>query len=196
MIILVTGRQGTGKSTIAARCSDHLHAPVFAWDWCMAALTSFPTLQPAVERLDRDAYRELGWSMVFQNARAQLRLGLDAVLDGMAGDESVRATRALGEELEVPSLVVLTTCDDAAVQRSRIEGRQRNIPGWHELAWEQVERSRATWSPPTDVDLTLDSTRPIDACVADLIARLAEFQPDDRPEHGERVARSVKQHCD
>jgi hypothetical protein len=61
--------------------------------------------------------------------------------------------------------VTLLRCDDLDLQRARIEQRSRSIPGWHELKWEDVARTRSRWSEPTDVDLILDSTE----TVADLI---------------------------
>ncbi len=165
MIVLVTGLQGSGKSTIAEHCAGALGASMFAWDWAMAALTPFEPLQDAIRTLDRETCRALGWAMVLQSAREQLRRGQPVVLDGMARDRDVRAVRVLATERGVPSVIVMTTCDDLAVQRSRIEGRRRGIPGWEELTWEDVERSRASWEPPTDVDLTVDSTRPLPECL-------------------------------
>jgi predicted kinase len=161
MIVVVTGLQGAGKSTIADGCADALAFPVFAWDWCMAALAPFEPLQHAIRTLDRTTYRALGWAMVLQGARAQLRRGRGAVLDGIARDEEIRAVRDLAREFQTPSLVALTVCDDLAVQRERVEGRRREIPGWHELTWAEVARTRREWTPPADVDLVLDSTQPI-----------------------------------
>jgi predicted kinase len=173
VLVLVTGLQGTGKSTVAGGVADALAAPVFAWDWFMAALTPFESLQAALERMDAPAYRSVGWSMLRQAARAQLRRGLAVVLDGMARDDEIAAVRALGDELSVPTLVVLTTCEDPAVRRSRIEGRDRAIPGWYELTWEDVERSRARWVPPDDVDLVLDTMDPPEASIRAVVDRLA-----------------------
>ena len=157
-LLLVTGLQGTGKSTVAEGIGDALGAPVFAWDWFMAALTPFAPLQEALRTMEAREYRSVGWSLLVQAARSQLRRGVSVVLDGMARAEEIAAVRALGREVAVPTVVVMTTCDDPLVQRARIEGRDRGIPGWHELTWEQVERSRATWLPPDDVDLVVDGT--------------------------------------
>jgi predicted kinase len=180
MIVLVTGLQGSGKSTVAEGCADLLGAPVFAWDWCMAALTPFSPLQEAIRTLDLETYRTLGWAMVFQAARAQLGRGLSVVLDGMARSDTVLEARDLADELGVPSLVILTTCEDRDVQRTRIEGRRREIPGWHELTWEQVEGSRQRWTPPDDVDVILDSTRPVTECL-DLVAQALPSPGTKRP---------------
>ena len=38
-----------------------------------------------------------------------------------------------------------------------MEGRERLIPNWYELDWDHVERSRTTWEPAEDADLSLDA---------------------------------------
>jgi hypothetical protein len=138
----------------------------------MAALTPFAPLQLALAQMDAPTHRGVGWSLLRQAARSQLRRSMSVVLDGMARADDVAAVRALGREVAVPTFVVLTTCDDPEVRRARIEGRDRGIPGWHELTWEDVERSRTTWSPPDDVDLVLDGTAPPAASVRAVLDRL------------------------
>ena len=32
----------------------------------------------------------------------------------------------------------MTSCRDAELHRARVEGRQRQIPGWYELDWDHV----------------------------------------------------------
>jgi predicted kinase len=171
-LVLVTGLQGSGKSTVAEGVADRLGAPVFGWDWLMAALTPFVSIQAALRGMDAPSHRSVGWSLALQSARAQARRGLDVVLDGMARADDVAKFRALGREVGATTTVVLTTVDDPQVQRARIEGRDRGIPGWHELTWAEVERSRVGWVPPTDVDLVLDSARQPAELIAAVIARV------------------------
>ena len=161
VLVLVTGLQGTGKSTIAARGADLLGAPVLAWDWVMAALTPFERVQETLEALDRPTYRAVGWAVMWQLSRAQLQRGRSVVLDGLARSDEVTATRALAGEHGAKSLVVLTTCDDPELHRSRVEGRTRGIPGWYELSWDHVAEARRTWKPPADVDVVLDCSQPL-----------------------------------
>jgi hypothetical protein len=53
----------------------------------------------------------------------------------------------------------LTECTDPAVHKLRIEARERSIPDWYEIDWDHVQRSRARWEPPRQVDLTLQATQ-------------------------------------
>ena len=39
-IVLFTASPGTGKTTLAELTAARLDAPVFGWDWAMAAMTS------------------------------------------------------------------------------------------------------------------------------------------------------------
>jgi hypothetical protein len=128
----------------------------------MAALTPFQPVQDALRSLDIDTYRAVGWALMLQLARAQLERHLSVVLDGMARDGEVQSVRTLAAEVHADCVVVLTSCDDITVQRSRIVGRRRDIPGWHELTWAHVERARQSWTPPRNVDVAVDTTRPLD----------------------------------
>jgi predicted kinase len=171
-LVLVTGLQGTGKTAVAEGVGDALAAPVFAWDWFMAALTPFEPVQRALREMDVETYRSVGWALLLQQARAHLRRNVSVVLDGLARDGEISAVRAVARELDVRSFVVLTTCTDPQVQKSRIDGRSRGIPGWHELTWEHVEATRNHWVRPADIDLEVDETRPIEEHVAAVVRRL------------------------
>jgi hypothetical protein len=87
------------------------------------------------------------------------------VLDGVArAKECGRVSGEEGAELG----------PDREIHRSRIENRDRAIPGWYELTWDDVQRSREGWSPPDQVDLSLESTHSRATnrgLVADLLSR-------------------------
>jgi predicted kinase len=158
LLVLVTGLQGTGKSTMARVAGAELGAPVLAHDWAMSGLRPFPELQRALDTMDPPGHRAVGWSLLWALARSQLRAGSSAVLDGVAREPEATAMRRLAREERADSLVVMTTCADVALHRARVEGRVRGIPDWYELDWEHVQRTRAAWLPPPDVDLVLDAS--------------------------------------
>ncbi len=166
VLVLVTGLQGTGKSTIAEHCADMLNGPVLAWDWIMAALTPFERVQAVLEAVDRPTYRAVGWAVMRQLSRLQLQRGRSVVLDGLGRADEVTTTRDVAREHGAECLVVLTTCDDLDLHRSRVEGRRRGIPGWYELRWDHVAETRRSWDPPADVDVALDCSQPIEDNVA------------------------------
>lgn len=161
--MLLTGLPGTGKSTLADLAARTLGAPVLSHDWAMSGLRPYPELQEVLDGMGLRGHRGVGWSLLWATARSELRRGSSVVLDGVARAPEVEATRRLATEEGAASLVLLTSCQDAALHRSRVEGRRRGIPGWYELDWDHVEQARGSWEPPDDVDLVLAGEEPLEA---------------------------------
>jgi predicted kinase len=155
--VLVTGVPGTGKSTVADAAGAHLGAAVLAHDWAMSGLRPYPELQSALHAVDF-GHRRVGWSILSALARSELRRGHDVVLDGVARTQEIERCRTVAAEEQAHLVLVVTECADAAVHRSRVEGRGRGIPDWYELDWDHVQRTRDTWVPVADADLVLDAT--------------------------------------
>jgi predicted kinase len=155
-LVLITGLPGTGKSTMAEEAGRTLGAPVLGHDWAMSGLRPYPELQEALDRMGLRGHRGVGWSLLWALARSQLRLGSSVVLDGVARAPEVEGTRQVAREEGAESLVVMTSCHDAELHRARVEGRQRQIPGWYELDWAHVARARQSWETPGDVDLVVE----------------------------------------
>jgi predicted kinase len=172
-LLLLTGPPGTGKSSLAGHAAGVLGAPVLGWDWAMAAMTGFDTIQAALRDLPHVEHRRVGWSILGNLAAAQLVRGCSAVLDGVARDAEVEGTRALAQQMGAKCLVVVTSCSDRAVHRQRIEGRSRGIPGWHELDWDHVSGVLERWEPPADADLYLDAVAPLVTNAEQLVLLLA-----------------------
>jgi predicted kinase len=152
--ILVAGVPGAGKSTLAEGLARSLRAPVFSIDWQLGALTPFRVLT------NENASPIAEMMLIAAQAR-QLQLGLDAVLDAL-GHQSVdrRRYRGVAENLGGRFVGVECTCSDEAVHRSRVEGRDRGIPGWKPtVAWEHVLRMKACWEPWDEPHLVLDSAK-------------------------------------
>jgi hypothetical protein len=129
-------------------------------------------VQEALRAMSKERYRAVGWALLFQVARAQLVRGMPVVIDGLARAEEVCTARELAAELGARSLVVLTTCTDVELQRARVVGRDRAIPGWHELTWDDVERTRSRWTALPDVDIELDETGSVAEHTAAVVRRL------------------------
>jgi len=161
IVVLVTGPPGTGKSTLAEHAAGLIGAPVLGWDWVMGALTPFDQVQAALEAMDPAVYRRVGWSLLWNITVAQIRNGRSVILDGVARDLEVAETRSVVER-HADCFVVETSCSDLEAHRLRIEGRQRRIPGWHELGWDHVESRLNEWELLPDADLQVDTALPID----------------------------------
>jgi hypothetical protein len=90
-------------------------------------------------------------------AERQLLLGQSIILDSVASRQSIRDTwLQLAEQYGADCRVIECICSDGSLHRSRLKGRKRNIPGWHELEWSEVERVKQYYIPWEGERLVLD----------------------------------------
>jgi 8-oxo-dGTP pyrophosphatase MutT (NUDIX family)/predicted kinase len=162
ILVLVTGLQGTGKSTVAGIVADFLGgAPLISHDWAMSGLRPFSEVQAALDAMEPPGHGRVGWSVVRALAQSQLERGSSVVLDGVARTPQIETLRLLATEAGARFSVIMTECSDFELHRSRLQRRERGIPGWYELDWSHVEESRKTWDPNMTVDLKVDSANPL-----------------------------------
>ena len=164
-LIIFSGLPGSGKSSLAEVLGRKLGIPVFANDWLQAALKR--------SRLGHEADQKLGFAgyeLLTTLAERQLMFGQSAILDSVASTEVVREQwRKLARKYEATWSVVECVCSDEAVHRQRLESRQRHIPGWDELEWREVERVRSYFAPWTDERLVVDTLKPHEENVRDVL---------------------------
>ena len=152
-LIAFSGLPGTGKSTLAEIVGKRLHIPVFAKDWLEATLLR-SDLKPTRE--DK-SLGFVGYELLTILAERQLMLGQSVILDSVAASKTIRSTwRQLAEQYGTDCRVIECICSDESFHRSQLKERQRNIPGWHELDWSEVERVRQSYSPWEGERLVLD----------------------------------------
>ena len=86
-----------------------------------------------------------------------LRRGSSCVLDLVARHEPLHEWRQLAGDYAATLAVVECICSDIDVHRSRVDGRQRQIPGWYELDWDHVERGRQLYEPLPGPKVVIDA---------------------------------------
>jgi hypothetical protein len=157
-LIVFSGLPGTGKSTLAESLARQSGIPVYARDWLEAVL-----LQNSLQSNSSD--KSLGYvsyELMTVLAERQLIMGQSVILDSVAGTLTIRKVwRELSKQYGADWLIVECTCPDESLHRSRLMIRKRNIPGWHELEWSDVEKVKQYYQPWDEDRLVLDMANPI-----------------------------------
>ncbi len=151
MLIAMAGLPGTGKSSIAEELGRTLPAPVVSVDpieaamWRAGVARSQPTGVAA-------------YVVAEAVADSVLALGQTVIVDAVNAVEEARVQwRSLASRRGVPLVFIEVVCSDPVVHRRRLEGRSRDIDGFHEPTWEAVERRQEEFAPWADGRLVLDS---------------------------------------
>ena len=158
-LIIFSGLPGTGKSTLAEAVGQELHIPVFAKDWLEGTLVRSGLRSSSESK----SLGFAGYELLTVLAQRQLMLGQSAILDSVAATETIRSTWGqLAKQYGAEQRVIECVCSDGAVHRARLKDRRRNIPGWHELEWSEVERVKSYYSPWIGERLILEMVLPFD----------------------------------
>lgn len=158
-VIVVTGLPGTGKSAIADLLAQHLGAPAFSGDWLLGALKPAAA---ALATLDRQTYLELYRTLLRSLITRQLQFNQSAIVDAIVPDEVLEDWRRLTSDHHGTLVVIECVCTDGALHRQRIGGRVRNIPGWHEVGWDHVQRMKSEMAALRSERLVLDAVNLLD----------------------------------
>jgi predicted kinase len=152
-LIIFSGLPGTGKSRLAEAVGRELGIPVFAKDWLEATLVR-SELQPIKEEKPLGF---AGYELLTILAKRQLMLGQSVILDSVAASSSIRSSwRQVSDEYGADRRVIECICSDESLHRARLKDRKRDIPGWHELEWSEVERVKRYYVPWAEDRLVLD----------------------------------------
>ncbi len=176
-LIVFSGLPGTGKSSLAEAVGRQMGIPVFAKDWLEATLRRCE-LRPGTEGGPNLGYA--GYELLTTLAQRQLELGQSAILDSVAGFERIRCQwRALAEQHGAVWRIVECACFDEQLHRQRLARRKRDITGWHELEWAEVERVRTYYEPwGNEERLIVDMGNPW----ADNLAAVLDYLQSDEEE--------------
>ena len=162
-LIIFSGLPGTGKSTLAEAVGRYLSIPVFAKDWLEATLLKSGLI--AFDPSNREkSLGSVGYQFLTILAERQLMLNQSVILDSVASTQSIRDTWShLCEQYQAHWRVIECICSDESFHRAQLAKRERNIPGWHELDWSEVEKVKGYFSPWKEERLVLDMVQPFKA---------------------------------
>ena len=171
-LIVFAGLPGTGKSSLAEAAGRALAIPVFAKDWLEAVLVRCQ-LQPTTAAGPGLGFA--GYELLTTLAERQLRLGQSVILDSVASTQTIRAQwQDLAARHGAAWRVIECICTDERAHRSRLNGRVRGIPDWHELTWADVESVAAYYAPWHEPRLVLDAAQPLSDNAAAVLRYLAQ----------------------
>lgn len=144
---------------LAEAVGRELGIPVFAKDWLEAALLRSKVVPAETEK----QLGSVGYDLLTVLAERQLSLSQSVILDSVASTASIRNTwRDLGKKYNADWRVIECICSDIVIHHKRLEKRQRDIPGWHELKWSDVEHVRSYYAPWDEERLIIDSINSIE----------------------------------
>jgi predicted kinase len=173
-LVIVTGLPGAGKSTLAEKLARATGTPAFSGDWLMGALAPYGVL----DGLERPAYLDMYYNLLGTLVTRQLMLGQSAIVDCLVTGDRVARWQAAAADHGGRVVVVECVCGDIDLHRSRVVGRRRDIPGWHEIDWDHVERMRSEF-PPLSIEhpgvehIVVDAVRPAEHNARLVLDRLA-----------------------
>jgi predicted kinase len=96
-----------------------------------------------------------------------MKMGQSVILDCVASTESIRNTwKEIARQFDAKWRVIECICSDEELHKERLRERKRNIPGWYELEWADVERIKSYFAPWNEPRLILDSIYSCEANIA------------------------------
>ncbi len=160
MFIVMAGLPGTGKSEVAGRLAGRLRIPLFSVDPIEAAMLRAGISQGLETGL-------AAYFVVEALVDAQLRLGLDAIVDAVNAEEPGKEMwRELARKHGVQLQIIECRCSDEALHRARLAGRRRGLVGFSEPTWDDVQRRRLAYTPWGEPLLALEAAAPVDSNVS------------------------------
>ena len=164
LLVVMSGRPGTGKTTLAREVARSLGA-------CYLRVDAAET---ALARVGAEVGVG-GYAVVHELAVSNLLLGTTVVVDAVNPVAEARASwREAAERAGARLVDVETVLPDREEHRRRVESRVADIPGHVVPTWEDVVRGEwEDWDAERDGDRLLVDTTDTAAAVAQVLARIA-----------------------
>ena len=165
-LISVSGLPGSGKSTIAEALSKKMKLPLFSVDPIESAILH--------SGIDRSFETGLAAYLVAEAlASEQLKLGLSVIIDAVNSVTEARAMWINLAQKHHARLIMLECVLEPALHRERIEARTRNLYGFPEVTWEDIENRRREYAEWAQERLVIDTAKSIEANLDEIMQYIA-----------------------
>lgn len=149
-LIIIAGLPGSGKSTVAEGLAAKLSISHFSVDPIESAILK--------SGLQRSFETGLAAYLVAETlAGEHLKLGLSAIIDSVSGVQEARDMWHSLVSVHNAMLIIIECVLEREAHKQRIEARIRNMYGFAEVSWEDVENRRETYLPWQEERLVLDT---------------------------------------
>jgi len=153
-LIMMSGLQGTGKSTIARRLAQEFKFPLFAKDHFESILYN--------DNLT-DGTSITSYHIIMQSADFHLSSGISCILDAVFPRPGFREqVRNIAQQNNAALKILHTFCSEEALHRQRLEERESFVP-WQRITWDDTLDTKSryqTWS--LEDALFLDAVNPLE----------------------------------
>lgn len=134
MLVVVAGRPGTGKTTLARLLVAELSAVYLRTD-----AIAGPILRGGLTG-DEDEAARVGYDVARELATENLRAGVDVVVDGLNATHERRAGwREVAERARARCVFLETRLSDAREYRRRVDQRSSGSTGYLGPSWETIQ---------------------------------------------------------
>ncbi len=150
-LIIISGLPGSGKSTVAEGVAERLSLPVFSVDPIESSI-----IKAGIEKSFETGYA--AYLVAETLAAEQLHLGTSVVIDAVSGVKPAREMwRNLSKEHSA-KLVIIECFLDEELHKQRLAARVRNLYGFDEITWDDVQKRKKEYLPWEEERLVLDTS--------------------------------------
>lgn len=171
-VLLLSGIQGTGKTTLARAVAARLGICVFSRDPFMQSLMNHGIPLHGLPDHGIAPIPTLGYAIQTVILEQQLMLGSSVVLECVMSPEIQRTWATICRTHIATLLTVECICSDRALHRERVERRYH--AGESPITWEFASRAPASYRTNPDADYLADAVKPVETNVNGIANLLEE----------------------